>query len=80
MPIYEYHCGACQAKFDKMRPMSAADDQVKCPECGSPRTTRALSVVAIASADGGSKSSPGASSDGGPMCGRCGGPGPCAMG
>jgi putative FmdB family regulatory protein len=79
MPIYEYNCKACDAKYEKMRPMSAADDAAKCPSCGSPKTARALSVFAVA-AEGGAKSSPGGTSDAGPMCGRCGGPGPCAMG
>jgi len=77
MPIYEYHCKSCEAKFEKLRPMSAADQAIKCPNCNSPKTARTLSVFAVA-AEGGSKSA--AASDAGPMCGRCGGPGPCAMG
>jgi putative FmdB family regulatory protein len=77
MPIYEYHCKSCEAKFEKLvRSMSAADDGIKCPECGSDKTARALSVFAVA-AEGSAKTA--GASDAGPMCGRCGGPGPCAM-
>ena len=79
MPIYEYTCQSCNTKFDRLvRSMSTADGEArpKCPECGSDRTARALSVFAVA-AEGSAKSAGG--SDAGPMCGRCGGPGPCAM-
>lgn len=51
MPIYEYACGSCHAKFDQLvRTMSGADAaKVKCPKCGSTQTSRALSVFAVAS-------------------------------
>jgi putative FmdB family regulatory protein len=75
VPIYEYQCKKCEAKFEKLvRSMSSAD-AVKCPECGSDQTARALSVFAVAS-EGPSKGT----TEAPPMCGRCGGPGPCAMG
>ena len=76
MPIYEYTCRNCDAKFEELtRWMNAADAKVKCPECGSPKTARALSVFAVGS-EGSSKSS---ASDV-PSCGRCGGaPGSCQM-
>ena len=70
MPVYEYVCKDCEKKFDHLaRTMSsAADDHgLKCPACGSKKTSRALSVFAVGSE--GAKSS--ASDD--PMCGRCGG-------
>ena len=76
MPIYEYTCGKCNQKFDHLaRAMSSreTDHGVKCPECGSAKTSRVMSVFAVAS--DASKSS-GAD----PMCGRCGGaPGSCGM-
>lgn len=76
MPIYEYQCKACDAKFEKLvRSMSDADKGVPCPTCKSKDTARALSVFAAVSGEGGSKGS----ADAGPMCGRCGGPGPCAV-
>jgi putative FmdB family regulatory protein len=78
MPVYEYTCQACNAKFDRLvRSMTAADGESrpKCPACGSDRTARALSVFAVSSG-----SSKGSSAADVPMCGRCGGPpGSCAM-
>ena len=79
MPIYEYQCKPCGAKFEKLIRSMSSSDPVKCPECGSDQTARALSVFAAVSSEGGSKSS-GGGGGGDPMCGRCGGPGPCAMG
>lgn len=74
MPIYEYACKSCDAKFEHLaRTMN--DAKVKCPECGSEKTARALSVFAVGAEAG--KGKPAAPAPG--MCGRCGGPGPCAM-
>lgn len=76
MPIYEYTCQSCNKRFDQLvRTMSGAPN-VACPECGSEKTARALSVFAAVSSDGSSK----AESSDAPMCGRCGGlPGSCQM-
>lgn len=77
MPIYEYTCKSCDAKFEQLvRTMSDADNaKFKCPQCGSDQTERALSVFAVTSDS--AKSSGGSDV---PMCGRCGGPpGSCGM-
>jgi putative FmdB family regulatory protein len=78
MPIYEYTCQACNKKFDQLaRTMTSTDqqDKVPCPECGSKKTARAMSVFAV-----GSEGARSASSEA-PMCGRCGGAeGSCGMG
>ena len=76
MPIYEYQCKPCGTKVEKLVRSMSSTEPVACPKCGSEETARALSVFAAVSSDGGSKSA----SDAPPMCGRCGGPGPCAMG
>lgn len=34
MPIYAYHCDACDIDFDKIRPMLEASDPMPCVECG----------------------------------------------
>jgi len=77
VPIYEYTCKSCDARFEKLvRSMSDDAAKVACPECKSNKTARSMSVFAVSSAAGSSKTAsptPG-------MCGRCGGPGPCAMG
>jgi putative FmdB family regulatory protein len=36
MPIYEYHCPECDAKFEELRPLSQADQPVECPQCHQP--------------------------------------------
>ena len=72
MPIYEYTCGNCEAKFEELARSMTAEAKVKCPECGSPKTARALSVFAVGS------ESPKSSAGDAPSCGRCGGaPGSC---
>ena len=35
MPIYEYRCTACENKFEKLRPISKADDETLCPVCNN---------------------------------------------
>jgi putative FmdB family regulatory protein len=74
MPIYEYTCKACNKSFEHLHRRLDDADKVKCPECGSSRTDRALSIFAVGSAGGKSSASeaPG-------FCNRCGGPGPCGM-
>ena len=80
MPIYEYTCKSCNSKFEQLvRSMSTGNGEesrsrVKCPECGSTQTARALSVFAVSSDSG---KSPSADT---PACGRCGGaPGSCQL-
>ena len=52
MPIYEYSCADCQQTFEKMRPMSRADDAISCPDCGGVQTKRGLSLFAASVAAG----------------------------
>lgn len=73
MPIYEYTCQSCNKKFEQLVRSMSSDEKCKCPECGSPKTARNLSVFAV-----GAESSRGSSDA--PMCGRCGGaPGSCGL-
>ncbi|MGH7177093.1 MAG: FmdB family zinc ribbon protein [Tepidisphaeraceae bacterium] len=75
MPLYEYSCRDCDAQFEKLVKPAGESRVVACPKCGSKRTSRLLSVFAVAkgSSNSASRSTPQG------MCGRCGGPGPCAM-
>lgn len=41
MPIYEYSCGSCKHKFEKLMKMSASSP--KCPECGAERSEKLVS-------------------------------------
>ncbi|MBI4303817.1 MAG: zinc ribbon domain-containing protein [Chloroflexi bacterium] len=36
MPIYEYYCSKCKAKFELMRPLSKAGEAASCPKCHNP--------------------------------------------
>jgi len=66
MPVYEFVCPACGARFDRLLTMSAGDPS--CPGCGGADVHRRLSVIAGL---GGS----GASAGSGCACG-----GACACG
>src|SRR5262245_31796979 len=44
MPIYEFECEACGARFDELVPAGVAG--VPCPECASESTKRRYSVPA----------------------------------
>ncbi len=49
MPFYEYQCRACQADFETfVKTMSSAVPA--CPECGSRKVTRKLSVFGVGTA------------------------------
>jgi putative FmdB family regulatory protein len=43
MPIYEYHCPACREDFELL---IRGADQPACPECGTKRVEKLLSVPA----------------------------------
>ena len=64
MPIFEYRCRSCGAKFEKIVPSEAA--QVTCKRCESPQVEKLLSVFAVV---GNSRSA--MPSEEGP-CGACG--------
>ena len=42
MPLYEFSCEACRARFETLVP--AGTESVSCPECGADRTVRVLSA------------------------------------
>jgi putative FmdB family regulatory protein len=45
MPLYEYECHACEARFDRLVPAAEAD-AAACPRCGAANARRLLSVIA----------------------------------
>ncbi len=49
MPVYEYVCNDCEQSTEAIRRMADADEPMVCEHCGSKRTQRALSKVAISS-------------------------------
>lgn len=46
MPLYEFHCNDCQDEFEELVRSSSAIAEVKCPECGSQRVRRKVSIFA----------------------------------
>lgn len=70
MPLYEYHCKACDRDFEKRRAIQDADAPTQCPECDSAEVTRKLSLfIALNKSDAGAPSY----GDGGGCCGgSCG--------
>ena len=75
MPIYEYICDHCGAKFEALRPMSKADDPISCETCDSSLTHRTVSAAYAHSGGrvvaGGASSSACAGCAGG-SCSTCG--------
>lgn len=46
MPLYEYFCSDCRAKFSALRPMKQADAPIACENCEGEHTARVLSLFA----------------------------------
>jgi putative FmdB family regulatory protein len=65
MPIFEYECRECGAKFERILGHFAAD--VTCKQCASADVYQLLSVFAVAGPSTAGTSEPG-------PCGACGAP------
>ncbi|MBW1797278.1 MAG: zinc ribbon domain-containing protein [Deltaproteobacteria bacterium] len=46
MPIYEYQCQACERQFQSLVMKNEDDENLLCPECGSPNLKKLISRVA----------------------------------
>jgi putative FmdB family regulatory protein len=69
MPIYEFECGRCGVRFDRLQAMS--DRTPVCPSCGADRARRLISIVAgLSGAAGATTSSSGCGCGGACACGR----------
>ncbi len=74
MPIFEYRCEDCGAKFEKLVRRTADASAIDCPSCGKNHLKQEFSTFA-AHANGRPKSDV-------PMCpsgGPCSNPGMCGM-
>ena len=70
MPLYEYVCPNCEAKFEKLRPMTDGY-QSECPTCGT-GSPRVLSVfAAFSKGSEGETAAVGGSGCGGPCPTGC---------
>ena len=71
MPIFEYQCQECGAKFEKISHTSGT--QVLCKNCSSPKVEKLLSVFAVAGGSHeGLSSEPGPCPCGAARRGMCG--------
>ena len=72
MPIFDYQCTACEARFELL---VRADTRVVCPACGAGKVTKLLSLPARAGGGGrpADFSSLGPPKSGGWCGGGCGG-------
>ncbi len=66
MPIYEYHCSACGADFEKL--VFGSKNGIVCERCGSDRTEKLMSRFGMGKSSG-SGSDTGSSGSSG--CGGC---------
>jgi len=73
MPIYEYHCTACNAEFEKL--VFGSNPAVACEKCGSEKTEKLLSRFGMGrssnSASSGSSSSSGCGGCSSSSCAGC---------
>jgi len=70
MPIYEYHCRACEHRFEKII-SHAQSDKVACDKCQRP-AARQLSAFGVGAAKAGGFAGCGTSDCGySPAAGRC---------
>jgi putative FmdB family regulatory protein len=44
MPMYEYRCRRCGAKYEQLRRIAEADRDLKCPYCQAEEVERLLSA------------------------------------
>jgi len=75
MPVYEYVCARCGARFEKLLRSMHTTEQVVCPSCGSDRADRAMSVFAVGESAGSSASRASRPA----CCQECSGDGTCPM-
>jgi putative FmdB family regulatory protein len=78
MPMYEFHCDACDTSFDERVSINDRDRKVPCSKCGSTKTGRKLSVVGVGAAAG-AKSGIGGGHVHSGMCGCGKMPGSCGL-
>ena len=50
MPLYEYHCKACDGTKEVL--VRRPDEKPECPDCGSKKLAKQLSVAAAPSVNG----------------------------
>ena len=67
MPIYEYICDDCNARFEKI--VINKQQEISCPNCSSKKASIQLSVFATTGSNGTSSTPTGFTGGGGSCCG-----------
>lgn len=79
MPMYEYRCGDCSAKFEQFQKTLTSGEKVACPRCESEKVTKLFSAfAAVGSSSGSSYESDYSDSCASPG-GQCCGGGSCSV-
>ena len=53
MPMYEYECGNCGSRFERLLSYSESEKPQKCEECGSDKAKKQISRTSFALKGGG---------------------------
>jgi putative FmdB family regulatory protein len=53
MPVYEYRCDQCGERFDLFVRSATKQIEPKCPQCGSTKVKKAISLFGVGGASGG---------------------------
>ena len=61
MPIYEYKCGDCGERFEKLILNRAKVHEILCPKCQSEKVEKQISLFGTSGSDAASWSGPAAS-------------------
>lgn len=69
MPLYEYHCPACNRTFEKLRPIALALQPAPCP-AGHAEAQRTLSLFSTGARRGEPEQAAGGCCGGSCGCGR----------
>jgi len=69
MPLYEYRCPACHARFEVLQRMGEGAEKLSCPECGAREVERQLSTFAAGVAASGAGAAADFGGCGRPACG-----------
>lgn len=80
MPLYEYFCADCQAKFELLMPFTRTSEDVVCQTCHGAHVRKLLSVFAARRGGDGEFGDGGAFDDGGAGGDGCACGGACACG
>ena len=73
MPIYEYLCGKCGARFEHLA-RTLSDAAAKCPKCGAPKPVKQLSTFSAKASEGHDHGGESCDTD---SCGSCAASGSC---